>query len=543
MLPWYFPADVWPHPMLTTRALVLCFLSGLGVLAVAACATSTKPTPSSTSVATPPATVPAPARRTASAPAPGRDTWLQMFARAYFPGRSGQIFVVPREGDIITDHDPLYGFMHGSPWEYDIHIPLLLHGAPFIKPGTYDTPALQQDVAPTLAALIGAVAPASMTGRALTEAIQPGARPRVVVLMVLDAMRVDYFDTYAAQMPTFTRLRREGAWFSNTRINYLPTLTSIGHATVGTGADPRVHGLAANTLFNRVTRRPQPAYEGLDPRELMALTLADVWNLTTDGKAIIVGQGGAIRATAGLVGRGACLVNGRPVIAASYSTRDAGWETNPQCYRMPEYLKAINGKTFWQDAGGTWMGHDIANPSAFRASSLFQRFEGEALVAVATHEAFGADDITDLLMVNMKGPDYVAHAYGPGAPETKEEMAELDRQVARLLEVLSRKAGPGGLVVAVTADHGMPGEPAVGRRHYTDDIVKRIHDRFDPTEKTIVTYYGDAANNQIYVDVDRLRALGFSLEDVAALLAAEPYFQAVFTENEVRSAQSRLPAR
>ena len=39
----------------------------------------------------------------------------------------------------------------------------------------------------------------------------------------------------------------------------------------------------------------------------------------------------------------------RPVIAASYSTRDAGWETNPECYAMPDYLKAVNGKTFWVD--------------------------------------------------------------------------------------------------------------------------------------------------------------------------------------------------
>ena len=38
-----------------------------------------------------------------------------MFARGYFPGRSGQVFVVPNEGDIVTQRDPLYVFMHGSP--------------------------------------------------------------------------------------------------------------------------------------------------------------------------------------------------------------------------------------------------------------------------------------------------------------------------------------------------------------------------------------------------------------------------------------------
>ena len=63
---------------------------------------------------------PAAASRTQPAPtlpadtaSPLRQRWLDMFARGYFPGRSGQIFIVPREGDIITERDPLYVFMHG----------------------------------------------------------------------------------------------------------------------------------------------------------------------------------------------------------------------------------------------------------------------------------------------------------------------------------------------------------------------------------------------------------------------------------------------
>jgi len=73
--------------------------------------------------------------------------------------------------------------------------------------------------------------------------------------------------------------------------------------------------------------------------------------------------------------------------------------------------------------------------------------------------------------------------------------------------------------------------------------VNPFHDRFDPGEKKIVTYYGDAANNQIYVDMGRLEALKLSLKDVAAVLAGEPYLAAVFTEDEVRKAQSRLAPR
>jgi hypothetical protein len=143
-------------------------------------------------------------------------------------------------------------------------------------------------------------------------------------------------------------------------------------------------------------------------------------------------------------------VNGRKVLAASYNAADGGWESNPDCYTMPVALKAFHGKAAWEKAGGTWMGHDIASPSKLRASSVFQRFEAEALLAVVEHEAIGADEITDLIMVNMKGPDYTAHAYGPDSPEIKETLSELDRQMARFVALLARKAGVGQSVAAGT---------------------------------------------------------------------------------------------
>ena len=97
---------------------------------------------------------------------------------------------------------------------------------------------------------------------------------------------------------------------------------------------------------------------------------------------MIIGQGGAIRATAGLVGRGACLISGKKIFAASYGGADGGWETNPTCYTMPEALKRFVGRKVWEAAGGTWMGHDIASAQKFRASALFQKYEAEALRAV-----------------------------------------------------------------------------------------------------------------------------------------------------------------
>src|SRR6185436_7290134 len=277
-----------------------------------------------------------------------------MLARGYFPGRSGQVFVVPKEKWFVTSRDPLYTFMHGSPWDYDTHIPVLFYGSPFVKAGEYPAVAKQQDIAPTIGAFIGAPTIPTYTGRILNEVIAPGsARPRVVTVFVLDAMRADYFAKHAADMPTLTRMKKEGAWFPNAHTVVLPTVTGVGHANIGTGSDPRFHGIVVNNLFNRGTGKPQEAYADLDTKELMALTLADNWNLTTDGKAIIIGQGGAIRATAGLVGRGACLIGGKKILAASYGGVDGGWETNPTCYTMPEALKRFVGRKVWEEAGGT----------------------------------------------------------------------------------------------------------------------------------------------------------------------------------------------
>jgi hypothetical protein len=471
-----------------------------------------------------------------------RQHWLEMFARAYYPGRSGQIMIVPKQGHFFVNRDdPLYSFMHGSPWDYDTHIPLLFHGAPFVRKGAWPQAARQQDVAPTIAALIGATPPATTTGHVLRNAIATStARPRIVTLMVMDAMRPDYFAKHADVMPTLSRLRREGAWFAQTRVDYIPTATSVGHATIGTGTDPGVHGQVANNVFNRVTGKSQPAYDQIDPRELMALTLADVWNIATDGKAIIVGQGGAIRATAGLVGHGACQLNGRKVIAASYSTTDAGWETSPQCYALSDALKAFSGKTVWEAASGQWMSHDISGPTKFRASSLFLRFEMDALVAVLEREPIGADDITDLVFVNIKGTDYVAHAYGPDSREMVETLAELDRQMLRIVDLLNRKSAPGQPLIVITADHGMPPTPPADGRHYVEEVVDTIHQKFDPVQKAVVQYFGDPANEQLYIDVHRLEALHVSLKDVASFLASQSYVAAAFTEDEVKGAAARL---
>ena len=189
------------------------------------------------------------------------------------------------------------------------------------------------------------------------------------------------------------------------------------------------------------------------------------------------------------------------------------------------------------------MAHDIADATKFRHSAVFQRFEGDALAAVLEQEAIGADDVTDLVLVNLKGPDYVGHAYGPasagdegGAGRTRSS----DGARARHHRAQSRR---GRFVVAITADHGMPGEPRPGGRHYIDDLERAHRQALLPAGGTVVQYFKDAANNEIHLDTSRLRSLHVSLKDVAAFLESQGFFAAVYTEDEVRAAQSRVAPR
>jgi predicted AlkP superfamily pyrophosphatase or phosphodiesterase len=466
-----------------------------------------------------------------------RRAFLDMYARAYYPGRSGQIMVIPREGEILTRPGADVPFMHGSPWSYDTRIPILFWGPRYVRGARLTEPATQQDVAPTIAQALGLPMP-GVTGHALAAALRPGApRPKAVLLLVLDAFRADYLDRHAAVLPNLSRLRREGASFERARVTHLPTITTVGHSTIATGTDARFHGIVANGSWDRIAGKVAEPFAHYSPQNLMTLALADRWMAETDGRAVVLAQSSTANATA-LAGHGACLFNGRAVVFASYDVPTGKWATNPQCYRLPEYLQAADVRTLWEGTDGKWMGHSAANPDEIRRTASFARFEGDALVSMIEGEPVGADDVTDLVLANLKPADYVGHAYGPDSAELREAVTEIDRQVGRVLDAMTKKAGADGYLVAITADHGMPPEPPPGRaRHYNNDLAKLIHDRFDPEGK-LVTYYG-AENGQIFVDEARARALGVTMTQIRDLILTQPFILYAYTEDEVARVRLR----
>src|SRR5215217_16901 len=88
-----------------------------------------------------------------------------------------------------------------------------------------------------------------------TANAQTPAKPKLVVGLVVDQMRWDYlyrfYDRYQAN--GFKRLLNEGFTCENTNIDYVPTVTAIGHSTVYTGSVPALHGIAGNDFIIQAT--------------------------------------------------------------------------------------------------------------------------------------------------------------------------------------------------------------------------------------------------------------------------------------------------
>lgn len=104
------------------------------------------------------------------------DRFDERVIRSFHPRRSGDL-------DIVLDPYWIRGSTtatHGSPYNYDSHIPLIFMGKS-VRPGRYYQHAALNDLAPTLAAILDIEIPSGSLGRILGEIIQsPDAEARAI---------------------------------------------------------------------------------------------------------------------------------------------------------------------------------------------------------------------------------------------------------------------------------------------------------------------------------------------------------------------------
>ncbi|HML96643.1 MAG TPA: alkaline phosphatase family protein [Thermodesulfobacteriota bacterium] len=190
--------------------------------------------------------------------------------------------------------------------------------------------------------------------------------PRLVVGIVVDQMRYDFLTRFWDEYGDdgFKRLVGEGFSFGNARLDYVPTTTCPGHASIYTGAPPSVHGIIGNDWFDRdlggeiycaydKTASLVGGGEGLgkvtgmrSPRKMLTTTVTDEIKLASGMQSIVIGISEKDRAAimpAGHLGDAAYWLDaasGEWVTSTYYYRNDK----NGEAPELPAWVKNFNSE-------------------------------------------------------------------------------------------------------------------------------------------------------------------------------------------------------
>lgn len=390
-------------------------------------------------------------------------------------------------------------------------------------------------------------------------------RPKLVVGIVVDQMRWDYLYRYGDRFGEggFKRLMNEGFSCNNTMLNYIPTYTAVGHASIYTGSVPSVHGIAAND-FCIDGKRVYCTYDAgentvggkndagkMSPRNLLATTIGDELKLATNFRGKVVGVSLKDRASILPAGHGA---------DGAYWFDDASGKFITSTYymdKLPKWVEDFNKKDMARDLlkeGWTAMYpmdtyvESTVDMSAYEKSwsggaapvlplntdSLFRK-KGYGIIrttpqgaeltlemaeAAIEGEKLGQDNITDLLAVSISTTDYIGHQFGTYAVETEDAYLRLDKSLADFFTMLDSKVGKGNYTVFLTADHaashnfkfmqdnGMPADGWVTGK-LSGALQKHLADKFG--QDKLVKY---VMNYQVFFDKNKIAEAGLDFEAV-----------------------------
>ena len=370
------------------------------------------------------------------------------------------------------------------------------------------------------------------------------ARPKLVVVLVVDQMRGDYVDKFQSQWTGgLHRLVTEGAWFHEAAYPYAATETCVGHSTISTGAFPASHGMVANEWWDRekqelvtctadtsVKNIPYPSAMPSNPPASPAPTFGDSiakMLIPAFADELKFQSGGATRiVTMSLKARAAITLAGHQGDAVTWFDGYTGnWLTSSAYPQAPFVADFVKAHPVASDYGKTWslllpesayrydktaVGagppagygatfphplHGNGTTSAPDPSFYLQWSTSPYAETYLAHMAeaaidqlhLGQQSSTDFLGVSFSSVDYVGHAFGPRSWEVQDELARLDRDLATLFAHLDKSVGRGNYVVAFSADHGVAPVPEDFRKKGIDagrlntlEVKQRIEAALEP---------------------------------------------------------------
>jgi hypothetical protein len=395
---------------------------------------------------------------------------LERLWRGYHPERSGRVVFVP-EGFNFMDG----GISHSVPWPYMQLVPMLWYGPGVIRAqGRVARPVTSAAVAPTVARLAGFTFDAP-SGSPMEEALEPDAAPpALVVVLVWDAAGRYVLDLHPNAWPTLRGLIGAGTWYEEATVGSSPSTTAPVHATMGTGAFPRDHGVMDNFMRAPDGRLVDPW--GAGPGGMLLPGFADVYGAQAGGRAVI-GAFATLSWHLGMMGRGSFGGGPEQLAVLRQGGTEGGAEGTSwglpasvaDHYRFPGYVRDLPPiETYFGVADradgtvdGTWRGHAIADLREGFDTPARVPYQGRAIEEVIRREGFGHHDATDLLFLNFKLIDEIGHLFTASSVEMADSIAAQDAHLARLVAFLDRQVGRGRWALLVTSDHGHTAHPDV----------------------------------------------------------------------------------
>ncbi len=379
----------------------------------------------------------------------------------------------------------------------------------------------------SIAAITFAAAASSAPPVAPSAASSSSGRvPKLAVIISVDGLN---WDRLAGYRPYFTdglrRLLDEGYVEQEARYRHLNTETAPGHASLGTGAPPRVTGIVGNLWYGlkadgtlgevpctgQTVTDAKTAEERVvqGPGNLRIPTLGDRL-VDRDPGSHVVAVSGKDRGAIFLAGRNshhavywfdtetgrfkssaaydAKLAAGSVVsgIVSRYNKSRAGgwlpgrfgltWKklTTPIPAGVDEKsarpVPSAELVQYQQPVLGLGWDHDLTKYYSGYFGGIFSSPFIDEMVSDLAIEvladktlALGRREDPDLLCLSFSGQDGVSHNYGPESEENLDLLRRLDIQIGRVLLELER-VSPGGVVVAFSADHGFSPIPEAAKR-------------------------------------------------------------------------------
>ena len=138
---------------------------------------------------------------------------------------------------------------------------------------------------------------------AATLAAATPKKPKLVLVIVVDQCRYDYMSRYRADFKGgFDRLLKNGASLTSAHDDFFPSITSVAHAAILTGAMPSATGIVGNDWFDRPSGKPTSsiadlntkmvggsAGKGSSPHWLLVSTVGDELKAANGGRPKVIG--------------------------------------------------------------------------------------------------------------------------------------------------------------------------------------------------------------------------------------------------------------